>query len=144
MTDPGAAGGCPSSGVGLVREAARRAVYDFVVITLTRVPNVIVIMAAVVLSYLVYRRRSKPPSRSCCWGYCSLPLRDTPGWIPPEVRLRRVPGKHPGGAGGSVRGLGAVVGATSIEEDTSHPRPWAARRPAYRRWLVAQGFQCAL
>ena len=64
MTDPGAAGGGTSAGVGLVREAARRAVYDFIVITLTRVPNVIVIMAAVVLSYLVYRRRPKPPK----WG----------------------------------------------------------------------------
>ena len=64
MTDPGAAGGGTSSGVGLVREAARRAVYDFVVITLTRVPNVIVITTAVVLSYLVYRRRPKPPK----WG----------------------------------------------------------------------------
>src|SRR5918995_1379731 len=49
---------------GATREVARRIVYDFVVITLTRVPNVIVIMAAVVLSYLVYRRRPKPPK----WG----------------------------------------------------------------------------
>jgi hypothetical protein len=47
-----------------VREAACRAVSDFVVITLTRVPNVIVIMAAVVLFYLLYRRRPRPPK----WG----------------------------------------------------------------------------
>jgi hypothetical protein len=38
-------------------------VYD-VVITLTRVPYVIAIMAAVVLSYLAYRRRPRPPK----WG----------------------------------------------------------------------------
>jgi hypothetical protein len=38
-------------------------VYD-VVITLTRVPYVVAIMAAVVLSYLAYRRRPMPPK----WG----------------------------------------------------------------------------
>jgi hypothetical protein len=38
-------------------------VYD-VVITLTRVPYVIAVMAAVVLSYLAYRRRPRPPK----WG----------------------------------------------------------------------------
>ncbi|MGH3108445.1 MAG: hypothetical protein ACRDN7_07585, partial [Rubrobacter sp.] len=37
--------------------------YD-VVITLTRVPYVVAIMAAVVLSYLAYRRRPMPPK----WG----------------------------------------------------------------------------
>jgi hypothetical protein len=55
-----------------------------------------------------------------------------------------VPGKPLGGASGSVRGLGAAVGATSFEEDTSHTRPGTARRPAYRRWHVAQGLQGAL
>jgi hypothetical protein len=39
-------------------------VYDVVVITMTRVPYVVAIMAAVVLSYLVYRRRPRPPK----WG----------------------------------------------------------------------------
>ena len=38
--------------------------YDVVVITMTRVPYVIAIMAAVVLSYLAYRRRPGPPK----WG----------------------------------------------------------------------------
>src|SRR5215210_4923301 len=66
------------------------------------------------------------------------------GSIPPEGGLRRVPGKPLGGAGGSVRGLGAAAGATSFEEDTSHTRPGTARRPAYRRWHVAQGLQGAL
>jgi hypothetical protein len=55
-----------------------------------------------------------------------------------------VPGKPLGGAGGSVRGLGAAGGTTSFEEDTSHTRPGTARRPAYRRWHVAQGLQGAL
>src|SRR5215213_11048864 len=66
------------------------------------------------------------------------------GSIPPEGGLRRVPGKPLGGAGGSVRGLGTAVGATSFEEDTSHTRPGTARRPAYRRWHVAEGLQGAL
>ena len=52
------------SGVGLAREAAYRIVYDVVVITMTRVPYVLAIMAAVVLSYLAYRRRPRPPK----WG----------------------------------------------------------------------------
>jgi hypothetical protein len=36
-------------------------VYDVVVITMTRVPYVVAIMAAVVLSYLAYRLRPRPP-----------------------------------------------------------------------------------
>jgi hypothetical protein len=55
-----------------------------------------------------------------------------------------VPDKPPGSAGGSVKELGAAGGATSFEEDTSHPRFGTARRPAYRRWHVAQGLQSAL
>ena len=39
-------------------------VYDVVVITMTRVPYVVAMMAAVVLSYLAYRRRPRPPK----WG----------------------------------------------------------------------------
>jgi hypothetical protein len=52
-----------------------------------------------------------------------------------------VPEKPLGGAGGSVRRLGAAVGATSSEADTSHPRSGTARRPAYREWRVRQGFR---
>jgi hypothetical protein len=52
------------SGVELAHEAAYRVVYDVVVITMTRVPYVVAIMAAVVLSYLAYRRRPRPPK----WG----------------------------------------------------------------------------
>ena len=55
-----------------------------------------------------------------------------------------MPDKPPGSAGGSVKELGAAGGATSCEEDTSHPRFGTARRPAYRRWHVAQGLQSAL
>jgi hypothetical protein len=55
-----------------------------------------------------------------------------------------VPEKPLGGAGGSVRRLVAAVGATSSEENTSHPRSGTARRPAYRKWRVAQGFQGTL
>src|SRR5215213_1502643 len=66
------------------------------------------------------------------------------GSIPPEESLRRVPEKPLGGAGGSVRWLGAAVGATSSEEHTSHPRSGRARRPAYRKWRVATGVQGAL
>jgi hypothetical protein len=41
-----------------------RAVYDAVVITGTRLPCVVAIMVTVILSYLAYRRRPKPPK----WG----------------------------------------------------------------------------
>ena len=54
-----------------------------------------------------------------------------------------MPDKSLGGAGGSIRGFGTAGGAPSSEEDTSHPRPGTARRPAYRRWHVAQGLQGA-
>ena len=54
-----------------------------------------------------------------------------------------MPDKSLGGAGGSVRGFGTAGGAPSSEADTSHPRPGTARRPAYRRWHVAQGLQDA-
>jgi len=47
-----------------VHETAYRAVYDVVIITLTRVPYVVAIMAAVILSYLAYRRRPRSPK----WG----------------------------------------------------------------------------
>src|SRR5215211_9073463 len=66
------------------------------------------------------------------------------GSTPPEGGLRRVPEKPLGGAGGSVRRLGAAVGATSSEEDTSHPRSGTAHRPAYRKWRVAPGVRGAL
>jgi hypothetical protein len=46
-----------------VYEAAYRAVYDLVVITLTRLPCVLAIMAAVLLSYLAYALRARPPKR---------------------------------------------------------------------------------
>ncbi|HSK81988.1 MAG TPA: hypothetical protein VK902_01100 [Rubrobacter sp.] len=59
-----APGGGVCSGVGLAHEAAYRMVYDVVIITMTRVPYVLAIMAAVVLSYLAYRRRPRPPK----WG----------------------------------------------------------------------------
>jgi hypothetical protein len=55
-----------------------------------------------------------------------------------------VPEKPMGDAGGSVRGLVVAVEATSIEEDTSHPRSGTARRSAYRKWRVAPGLQGAL
>lgn len=45
-------------------EAAYGAVYDVVVITLTRLPYVLAVMASVVLSYLAYRRRPRPAK----WG----------------------------------------------------------------------------
>ena len=85
--------------------------------------------------------RWHPPdgtSRSCCWGHASPPCRDMLGSIPPEGDLRRVPEKPLGDAGGSVKGLGAAV------EATSHPRSGTARRPAYRKWRVAPGLQGAL
>lgn len=44
-------------------EAAYRAGYDLVVINLTRVPCVLAIMAAVVLTYLAYKLRASPPKR---------------------------------------------------------------------------------
>ena len=119
------------SGVGLAHEAAYRIVYDVVVITMTRVPHVLAIMAAVVLSYLAYRSRPRPPKwgmwpgifallalygflaalAPAGWdeplvllGIASLPCRDMLGSIPPEGGLRRAPEKRLGDAGGSVRG----------------------------------------
>ena len=44
-------------------EAAQRAGYDLVVLTLTRLPCVVAIMTAVVLAYLAYRLRARPPKR---------------------------------------------------------------------------------
>jgi hypothetical protein len=64
LTAPGAPGGGAHPGVELAHEAAYRVVYDVVVITMTRVPYVVAMMAAVVLSYLAYRRRPRPPK----WG----------------------------------------------------------------------------
>jgi hypothetical protein len=64
LTAPGAPGGGAHSGVELAHEAAYRVVHDVVVITMTRVPYVVAMMAAVVLSYLAYRRRPRPPK----WG----------------------------------------------------------------------------
>ena len=118
------------SGVGLAHEAAYRIVYDVVVITMTRVP-VLAIMAAVVLSYLAYRSRPRPPK----WGMWPGISRCLPRlWIPGRVGtrrmgraaraagdrlppcrdmlgsishfrdLRRAPEKRLGDAGGSVRG----------------------------------------
>ena len=68
--------------------------YDVVVITMTRVPYVVVIMAAVVLSYLAYRRRPKPPK----WGmwpaifsvlalYGFVAALAPAGWAEPRVLL---------------------------------------------------------
>ena len=47
-----------------MNEAVYRAMFEAVVITMTRVPYVLAIMAAVVLAYLAYRRRPRPPK----WG----------------------------------------------------------------------------
>jgi hypothetical protein len=60
----GAVGGAACSGVESANEAAYRAMFEAVVITMTRVPHVLAIMAAVVLAYLAYRRRPRPPK----WG----------------------------------------------------------------------------
>lgn len=55
-----AAGGRASSGVGVVYGTAFRVAYDVVVISLTRLPCVVAIMAAVVLAYLAYRLSARP------------------------------------------------------------------------------------
>jgi amino acid transporter len=60
----GALGGAVCSGVERANEAVYRAMFEDVVITMTRVPHVLAIMAVVVLSYLAYRRRPRPPK----WG----------------------------------------------------------------------------
>jgi hypothetical protein len=94
LTAPGAPGGGAHSGVELAHEAAYRVVYDVVVITMTRVPYVVAMMAAVVLSYLAYRRRPRPPK----WGmwpvifailalYGSLAALAPAGWDEPLVLL---------------------------------------------------------
>lgn len=44
-------------------EAAYRTTYDLVVVTLTRLPCVVAIMAAVILSCLAYRRRRRSARR---------------------------------------------------------------------------------
>ena len=44
-------------------EASYRTAYHAVVVTLTRLPCVVAIMAAVILSCLVYRRRRRSPHR---------------------------------------------------------------------------------
>lgn len=49
-------------GVGVVYEAYR-VLYDVLVVAGTRLPCVLVITAAVVLTYLAYRFRARPPER---------------------------------------------------------------------------------
>jgi hypothetical protein len=46
-----------------VYEAAYRVGYDLVIITLTPLPRVVAITAAVVLTYLAYRPRARSPKR---------------------------------------------------------------------------------
>ncbi len=53
-------------------DAAYRAGYDLVVITLTSLPCVLAIMAAVVLTYLAYRLRARPPKRAAWPAICAV------------------------------------------------------------------------
>jgi hypothetical protein len=77
-----------------VFEAAYRAGYDLVVVTLTRLPCVVAIMAAVVLTYLAYRLRVGPPKRGA-WPaifavlalYGFLAALAPAGWDEPLVLL---------------------------------------------------------
>ena len=92
-TAPDATGGGTCLGVEHAHQAAYRTVYD-VVITLTRVPYVVAIMAAVVLSYLAYRRRPMPPKWGCAPAFSRcLGFTDSwPRWHPTDGRAARAAG----------------------------------------------------
>jgi phosphatidylglycerophosphate synthase len=77
-----------------VFEAAYRVGYDLVVVTLTRLPYVVAIMAAVVLTYLAYKLRVGPSKRGA-WPaifavlalYGFLAALAPAGWDEPLVLL---------------------------------------------------------
>jgi hypothetical protein len=128
ITAPGALGGTACSGVELANEAAYRAVFDAVVITLTRVPYVVAIMAAVVLSYLAYRRRPRPPK----WGmwpgifavlalYGFLAALAPAGWDQPLVLLGI--------------GFAALSGYAWLDPDRSRPSAGAGQTSRGRGWF---------
>ena len=94
MVASDAACGGASSGVGLVYETAYRAAYEVVVVSLTRLPCVVAIMAAVVLAYLAYRLSARAKKRGA-WPaifavlalYGFLAALAPAGWDEPLVLL---------------------------------------------------------
>jgi hypothetical protein len=114
--------------VEFASEAAYRAVFDAVVITLTRVPYVVAIMAAVILSYLAYRRRPRPPK----WGmwpgifavlalYGFLAALAPDGWDEPLVLLGI--------------GFAALSGYAWLDPDRRRPSAGAGQTSRGRGWF---------
>src|SRR5918995_2972813 len=116
----GAPGGDARSGVERVNEAVYRAMFEAVVVTLTSLPHVLAIMAAVVFSYLAYRRRPRPPK----WGmwpgifavlalYGFLAALAPAGWDQPLVLLGI--------------GFAALSGYAWLDPDRSRPSAGAGQ-----------------
>jgi multisubunit Na+/H+ antiporter MnhB subunit len=116
-----------------VYEAAYRAGYDVVVITLTRLPCVIAITTAVVLSYLAYRhlthrRRLRPPKRGA-WPamfvvlalYGCLAALAPGGWDEPLVLLGVT--------------FAALAGYAWLDPTRKAPLAGAAETSGGRRWF---------
>ena len=83
-------------------ETAYRAAYDVVVVSLTRLPCVTAITAAVVLTYLAYWLSARPPRRGAWPGifavlasYGFSAVLAPGGWDEPLVLLRATFAAHP-------------------------------------------------
>jgi hypothetical protein len=124
----GALGGPACSGVEYASVAANRAVFDAVVSTLTSLPHVLTIMAAVVLFYLAYRRRPRPPK----WGmwpgifavlalYGFLAALAPAGWDEPLVLLGI--------------GFAALSGYAWLDPDRRRHSAGAGQTPRGRGWF---------
>jgi multisubunit Na+/H+ antiporter MnhB subunit len=103
-------------------------VYDFVVITMTRVPYVVAVMAAVVLSYLAYRHRPRQPK----WGiwpgifavlalYGFLAALAPAGWDEPLVLLGT--------------GFAALAGYAWLDPARRRPSVGARETSGWRGWF---------
>jgi hypothetical protein len=124
----GALGGAECSRVERAIEAVYRAMFDAVVITLTSLPHVLAIMAAVVFSYLAYRRRPRPPK----WGmwpgifavlalYGFLAALAPDGWDEPLVLLGI--------------GFAALSGYAWLDPDRRRPSAGAGQTSRGRGWF---------
>jgi hypothetical protein len=104
-------------------------VYDVVVITMTRMPYVVAVMAAVVFSYLAYRRRHERPPKWGMWPgifavlalYGFLAALAPAGWDEPLVLLGI--------------GFAALSGYAWLDPDRRRPSAGAGQTSRRRGWF---------
>jgi hypothetical protein len=111
-----------------VYESAYRASYGLVVITLTRLPCVVTITAAVLLTYLAYRLRARPPKRAAWPAICAvlalygfLAALAPGGWNEPLVLLGVI--------------FAALAGYTRLDPTTTTPSAGAAETSGRSGWF---------